>query len=128
MLGFLPGKHFEFTQEIASGAAKNLNPNTQPVNLLEQKLPPGSAQVSGPSASASVSASVSSPRFASGKKPIVLVYFIGGVTFSEISALRALSESPSHPFDYLVATTKLINGTSLIDSVQETMINKLKKK
>jgi hypothetical protein len=30
------------------------------------------------------------------KKPLTLVYFIGGVTFAEISALRFLSEREGH--------------------------------
>jgi hypothetical protein len=52
---------------------------------------------------------------------------LGGVTFAEMSALRFLSESISHPRDYIIATTKLINGSTLIDSVTEQVLNRLKK-
>eukprot|EP00026_Physarum_polycephalum_P005659 Phypoly_transcript_05694.p1 GENE.Phypoly_transcript_05694~~Phypoly_transcript_05694.p1 ORF type:complete len:610 (+),score=111.39 Phypoly_transcript_05694:24-1832(+) len=51
--------------------------------------------------------------------PVTLVFFIGGVTFTEIAALRymALAEQPNR--DYIVATTKLINGDTLIESLIE---------
>ncbi|KAJ9518384.1 hypothetical protein QJQ45_010290 [Haematococcus lacustris] len=43
---------------------------------------------------------------------VVLVVFLGGVTFSEISALRWLSARGPHRF--LVLTTKVVNGCSLL--------------
>ena len=51
------------------------------------------------------------------RKRRVLVMFIGGVTFAEISALRFLSETTST--EYLVATTKLVSGSSLLNSLYE---------
>lgn len=45
----------------------------------------------------------------------VLVYFIGGCTFSEISALQFLSETTQ--CRYIVATTNILNHISLIDSL-----------
>ena len=59
------------------------------------------------------------------KKPLCLVYFLGGVTFSEISALRHLSERPNHGCDYLVASTKLVNGASLMGTLIEDIENLL---
>ncbi|KYQ94306.1 Sec1-like family protein [Tieghemostelium lacteum] len=53
------------------------------------------------------------------RKPITLVYFIGGVTFSEISALRFLSRQDQANRDFIILTTKLINGESMIDSLLE---------
>ena len=53
------------------------------------------------------------------EKPLVLVFFIGGVTFAEISALRWLSARDGHPKEYMVATTKIINGTTLLESMHE---------
>ena len=51
------------------------------------------------------------------EKPLVLVYFIGGVTFAEVAALRWLSAREGHPKEYIVATTKLINGHSFLESL-----------
>ncbi|EGC32721.1 hypothetical protein DICPUDRAFT_37919 [Dictyostelium purpureum] len=49
---------------------------------------------------------------------ISLVFFVGGVTFSEISALRFLGKQTNRKF--LILTTKLINGDSLIQSFLES--------
>ncbi len=44
---------------------------------------------------------------------------------SEISALRFLSERSEDKRDYLVATTKLINGAGFVESLIEQVANKL---
>lgn len=67
------------------------------------------------------------PAVESGRKPLTLVYFIGGVTFAEISALRHLSMRENHGREYLIATTKLINGKKLLESVIEKVDNKLQR-
>ncbi|XP_063433464.1 vacuolar protein sorting-associated protein 33B-like [Mytilus trossulus] len=48
---------------------------------------------------------------------VVLVYFLGGCTYSEISALRFLGRLKGYRF--LVATTSIITGTSLLEQVVE---------
>ncbi|GAM27805.1 hypothetical protein SAMD00019534_109810 [Acytostelium subglobosum LB1] len=55
------------------------------------------------------------------RKPITLVYFIGGVTFAEISALRFLSRQDQANRDFIVVTTKLINGDSLVDNLVDKL-------
>ena len=45
---------------------------------------------------------------------VVLVYFLGGCTFSEINALRFLGEKTK--IHYIVATTNLVNANTLMDS------------
>ena len=50
------------------------------------------------------------------KRKVVLVMFLGGVTFAEIAALRFISSRPEVNCAFLVTTTKLINGSSLLDS------------
>lgn len=70
----------------------------------------------------------------SDRPPVTLVFFIGGITFTEIAALRYvehilsaysnsvfryLSAQDAPNRDYIIATTKLINGDSIIDSVIE---------
>ncbi|KAK3911950.1 Vacuolar protein sorting-associated protein 33A [Frankliniella fusca] len=54
---------------------------------------------------------------------VVLVFFIGGCTFAEISALRFLSqqEVSDANVEFVIATTKLINGNSFIESLAEPL-------
>lgn len=52
---------------------------------------------------------------------VVLVFFIGGCTFAEISALRFLSQQEDNNVEYIVATTKLINGSTFIKSLMEPL-------
>ena len=55
---------------------------------------------------------------AEGSEPVVLAVFVGGATLAEISALRWLSAQPGPGrVRYVVATTKLISGGALIESV-----------
>ena len=51
--------------------------------------------------------------------------FIGGVTFAEISALRFLSSRPEWPYRFLVLTTKLVNGRTLLQSFVDPTVAKL---
>ncbi|XP_039258945.2 vacuolar protein sorting-associated protein 33B-like [Styela clava] len=48
---------------------------------------------------------------------VVLVYFIGGVTYSEIAALRFLGRKNGYRF--IIATTAIINGTRMLNSFIE---------
>ncbi|KAM7532363.1 hypothetical protein LguiB_035773 [Lonicera macranthoides] len=66
---------------------------------------------------------VSLPKFrvGDGRRSLVLVVFIGGVTFAEISALRFLSAQEGMAYDVIVGTTKIVNGRTLI----ETFVEKL---
>ena len=126
----LPGKTFEFRQEQFVGSSSN----HVPVNLLE-KVTVAPSAVGTPATGTKSSttkptpeAKEAAPSSVSGrKKPLTLVFFIGGVTFTEISALRYLSQRDDHDREYIVATTKLINGNTLIESVKEEVVNKLKK-
>ena len=80
-----------------------------PFEVKQDRKPPAGVPASAPSVS---TAEVE-------EKPLVLVFFIGGVTYAEISALRWLSARDGHPKEYLIATTKIINGTTLLESMQE---------
>lgn len=42
--------------------------------------------------------------------------FIGGVTFAEIGALRFLSTRPELRSDFMMATTKLESGNTMLES------------
>lgn len=46
---------------------------------------------------------------------VVLVFFVGGCTFAEISALRFLSQQEDNNVEFVIATTKLLNKNSFLD-------------
>lgn len=46
---------------------------------------------------------------------VILVFFLGGCTFAEISALRFLSQQEDNNVEFVIATTKLINKNSFLD-------------
>ncbi|XP_052712538.1 vacuolar protein sorting-associated protein 33A-like isoform X1 [Crassostrea angulata] len=52
---------------------------------------------------------------------VTLVVFLGGVTFAEIAALRFLAQQDDGGTDYVIATTKIISGSTLLDSVMEKL-------
>ena len=53
---------------------------------------------------------------------MTLVFFIGGCTYTEISAIRFLHKQQGNQ-DFVIATTKLINGSSLLKSLVEPVGN-----
>ena len=53
---------------------------------------------------------------------MTLVYFIGGCSYAEISAFRYLSESNESTSEYVIATTCLTNGKTLLASLNSDMI------
>ncbi|CAK8675606.1 unnamed protein product [Clavelina lepadiformis] len=50
---------------------------------------------------------------------VVLIYFIGGVTYSEIAALRFLGRQKG--YKVLIAATSIINGSRMLESFVETV-------
>ncbi|XP_029426745.1 LOW QUALITY PROTEIN: vacuolar protein sorting-associated protein 33A-like [Rhinatrema bivittatum] len=54
-----------------------------------------------------------------GENKVTLVFFLGGVAYAEIAALRFLSQMEDGGTEYIIATTKLINGTSWIKSLMD---------
>lgn len=56
-----------------------------------------------------------------GRRSLVLVVFIGGVTFAEISALRFLCGQEGMAYDMIVGTTKIVNGHSLVETFMEKL-------
>lgn len=55
---------------------------------------------------------------ATGEKTVVLVCFLGGVTYGEIAALRRLSELEEHRREFLIVTTEFTNSKKLFDSLR----------
>jgi hypothetical protein len=58
----------------------------------------------------------SSSGAAGGVPETVLLVMLGGITFTEISALRFLASRPENNVRFLVLTTKIVNGRTLLDS------------
>ncbi|XP_015273145.1 PREDICTED: vacuolar protein sorting-associated protein 33A [Gekko japonicus] len=56
-----------------------------------------------------------------GENKVTLVFFLGGVTYAEIAALRFLSQMEDGGTEYVIATTKLINGTSWMKCLMEKL-------
>jgi hypothetical protein len=52
------------------------------------------------------------------EKKVMLLVVIGGVSLVEVAAVRYLSSDPSFPFRIIVASTKIINGTTLLTSLE----------
>nr|AWD26886.1 vacuolar protein-sorting-associated protein 33-like protein [Prunus yedoensis] len=51
-----------------------------------------------------------------GRRSLVLVVFIGGVTFAEISALRFLSAQEGMAYDLIIGTTKIASGHTFTET------------
>jgi len=123
VLSQLPGKTVEVSQDL---------PPSLQSRAARMGLSSSSASSSASSSSSSAAAAGEKKlneevKTAGSKQPLTLVFFLGGVTYAEISALRFLAQKEGHGRDYMVATTKLINGNSLIDSVCEHLPNNLNK-
>ncbi|XP_047976138.1 vacuolar protein-sorting-associated protein 33 homolog [Salvia hispanica] len=58
----------------------------------------------------------SSEKLSNGRRDLVLVVFVGGVTFAEISALRFLSSQEGMAYDLIIGITKVVNGRTLIET------------
>ncbi|KAF7820166.1 vacuolar protein-sorting-associated protein 33-like protein [Senna tora] len=62
-----------------------------------------------------------STNIADGRRSLVLVVFVGGVTFAEISALRFLTAQEGMAYDLIIATTKIINGRTVVETFTEKL-------
>jgi hypothetical protein len=51
------------------------------------------------------------------KKPTLIVVYLGGITYMEIAALRFLSKRDSFPYHIVIVTTKVVNGSKLIQQL-----------
>ncbi|XP_055389013.1 vacuolar protein sorting-associated protein 33A [Condylostylus longicornis] len=64
-------------------------------------------------------ASYTSEKSLSDSPRIILVFFVGGCTFAEIAALRFLSKDKEANVEFVIATTKIINKNTFLDSFIE---------
>lgn len=65
--------------------------------------------------------SINSEQSSTDTPRMILVFFLGGCTFAEISALRFLSQQDENNVEFTVATTKLINKNTFLDCFIEHM-------
>ncbi|PIK51654.1 hypothetical protein BSL78_11464 [Apostichopus japonicus] len=92
VMRLLPGQTFEIDQKLPTGVEKT-RPITQDNHGEQSK--------------------------------VCLVFFLGGVTAAEIAALRFLSQQENSVYgstEFIVATTKLLNGSNWIESLMENPI------
>ncbi|GKY93695.1 hypothetical protein MPSEU_000336700 [Mayamaea pseudoterrestris] len=88
------------------------------VDILQQTPPEDlSAALTRPRPTQSLGTMVESEP--SSKKPVLAVYFVGGVTYMELAAMRFLSKRPTFPFHIICCTTKIINGDTLLESLAQ---------
>eukprot|EP00040_Diaphanoeca_grandis_P014463 m.73407 g.73407 ORF g.73407 m.73407 type:complete len:587 (-) comp24555_c0_seq1:461-2221(-) len=52
---------------------------------------------------------------ANSRRPTTLVFFLGGCTFAEVSALRWLTRTTGH--EYTIATTNMVNGRTMLEGL-----------
>ncbi|XP_033216509.1 vacuolar protein sorting-associated protein 33A [Belonocnema kinseyi] len=67
--------------------------------------------------------SITSENSTTDPPKLMLVFFIGGCTYAEISALRFLSQQEDLNVEFVVGTTKLINGNTFLASLMEDLQN-----
>lgn len=106
------------------------------IRIVEQSLKPMGWQLlndnigclPGPSfedyqhASSSISnrrGSLTSEISQSDQPKVILVFFVGGCTFAEIAALRFLSQQDDTNVEFIIATTKIINKNTFLETFLE---------
>lgn len=129
VLRILPGPHFEERQLLPTGLQKKRK-STTCASIPVGGGSPGSAQEVGFCSARSIQPGllpaeweVTLRYFAlgqPGENRVTLVFFLGGVTFAEIAALRFLSQLEDGGTEYVIATTKLMNGATWIQSLMES--------
>lgn len=65
------------------------------------------------------------PARPDGAKPVLVAFFVGGVTRAEIAALRFLSRRPDFPFAVVVAATAVVGGAGLLEGLAFDVENRL---
>ena len=103
----IPGPLFEAFQDIPPGIQMREDPSSS------------GADVAGASGDAPAAASSSRSR-----SRVTLVFFIGGVSYAELAAVRFIATANAHSREeFVIATTKIISGNSLIDQCTEHLEN-----
>ncbi|ELW65502.1 Vacuolar protein sorting-associated protein 33A, partial [Tupaia chinensis] len=134
VLRILPGPHFEERQPLPTGLQKKPAVRERQVSVLTDLSLDYPAVRSRPAwrSIEEVLRILPGPHFEE-RQPlptglqkkrenrVTLVFFLGGVTFAEIAALRFLSQLEDGGTEYVIATTKLMNGTSWMEALMEKL-------
>ena len=59
------------------------------------------------------------------EKKKVLLYFLGGVTFAEIGAIRFMNQQKDAKFRFVIATTQIISGNRAVSQMRSCVANNL---
>ena len=106
---------------LARGLECAAQPATCPVHVCGVDLP-SQPPTAPPPASEAPNADGGGPR-----PPVTLVVCVGGCTFAEIAALRWLGRNGTPRREYLIATTHICNGDTLIEGLITACENGLEK-
>ena len=87
------------------------------VDISQQNPPQDYASAIKKGAGISLGLLAESKQGDNGRKPTMVIVYVGGVTYMEIAALRFLSKRASFPYHIIVVTTKIINGVSLLHTL-----------
>ncbi|KAG9304488.1 hypothetical protein G9A89_020052 [Geosiphon pyriformis] len=61
---------------------------------------------------------VRAKRLLPGQQPrVTIIFFLGGCTYTEVAAIRHLAQHEEGHREFIIATTQLINGNSLLNSL-----------
>ncbi|CAB4421246.1 unnamed protein product [Rhizophagus irregularis] len=67
---------------------------------------------------------IHSKKFAQGQQPrVTLIFFLGGCTYTEISAIRFMAQQDEGQREYVMLRLRIVNGNSLLSSVMQKMDN-----
>ncbi|XP_072934409.1 vacuolar protein sorting-associated protein 33A-like [Epargyreus clarus] len=116
---YLQSKYTPLTVRLAEHIAKNKGwtgltdvLGSLPGPLVDELQTLQPRMVRRNSISSENSSSIDNPR-------VILVFFVGGCTFHEVSALRTISQQEDSNVEFFVLTTKLINGNTFIEALVE---------
>ena len=59
------------------------------------------------------------------KRPVLMIFILGGLTYLEIAAFRHLAKDPMFPYEIVLASTCLTNGTKFLKTFHPTSSNLL---
>ena len=125
VLRLLPGPMLDFTQgsrpeELADALRRSADSSAHLHSQVADMdaggiMGAGQADRDGDDGDGSSSSGGSGHGSKKGKK-VLLLLMVGGLSFLEVAALRHLSRDPRYPFHIVMASTKLCNGSQLLQS------------
>jgi hypothetical protein len=115
----LPGPYFSQTQRVPRGGDGGGGGATA------ARATGGGGQTPSQGVGGTATAAADVSDGGADRPPVTLVFFIGGCTYAEIAALRWLSRNATPRREYLIATTHICNGDTLMESVVSTCDNQL---